>query len=68
MIVSGLILKCLSCRKGQDDISSTVSKSSNKSNEADAYSSIHSQCAGIPDEDDDDDFDPRGTSTTSKYI
>ncbi|XP_048435865.1 clathrin interactor EPSIN 1 [Pyrus x bretschneideri] len=54
-------------RKGQDDISSTVSKSSNKSNEADAYSSIHSQSASIPD-DDDDDFDPRGTSTTKAAV
>ncbi|XP_050126172.1 clathrin interactor EPSIN 1-like isoform X4 [Malus sylvestris] len=54
-------------RKGQDDISSTVSKSSNKSNEADAYSSIHTQSASIPD-DDDDDFDPRGTSTTKAAV
>ncbi|KAM0968203.1 hypothetical protein ACFX2I_016539 [Malus domestica] len=55
-------------RKGQDDISSTVSKSSNKSNEADAYSSIHTQSASIPDDDDDDDFDPRGTSTTKAAV
>ena len=61
-----LISECLSCRRGQDDISSSESKSSNKSNEADTYSSIHTQSASIAD--DDDDFDPRGTSTTSKYI
>ncbi|KAB2619532.1 clathrin interactor EPSIN 1-like [Pyrus ussuriensis x Pyrus communis] len=54
-------------RKGQDDISSTVSKSSNKSNEADAYNSIHSQSESIPD-DDDDDFDPRGTSSTKAAV
>ncbi|KAM2021185.1 hypothetical protein ACFX16_043236 [Malus domestica] len=53
-------------RRGQDDISSSESKSSNKSNEADTYSSIHTQSPSIAD--DDDDFDPRGTSTAKAAV
>ncbi|KAH0988327.1 hypothetical protein GBA52_015504 [Prunus armeniaca] len=55
-------------RKDQDNISSSVSKSSNKSNDSEKYSSVHTQSANVPDDDnDDDDFDPRGTSAASKY-
>lgn len=62
-----LIQNALSCRKDQDHISSSVKKSSYKSNDSDKYSSNPSQTASVH-SDDEDDFDPRGTSTTSMYI
>lgn len=58
------IPECLPCSKSQDKMSSRVSKSSTNAN-----SSVPSQSSGVPvnsTEDDFDDFDPRGTST-SKY-
>ncbi|KAM3710204.1 hypothetical protein ACB098_01G012600 [Castanea mollissima] len=51
----------------QDKISSKASKSSTKSNVFDKYGSIPSQTSRAPsnnDEDEFDDFDPRGTSNT----
>ncbi|KAK9946321.1 hypothetical protein M0R45_011790 [Rubus argutus] len=49
--------------KDQDHISSSVKKSSYKSNDSDKYSSNPSQTASVH-SDDEDDFDPRGTSTS----
>lgn len=57
----------MSCSKNQHNISS---KSSNSSTNVKNYSSVHTQTSSVPTnsiEDDFDDFDPRGTSTTSKY-
>lgn len=61
----------LSCSNAQDKISSKASKSSTKSNVFDKYGSIPSQTSRAPsnnDEDEFDDFDPRGTSNTSMYL
>lgn len=66
-----LILDHLSCSNAQDKISSKASKSSTKSNAFDKYGSIPSQSSRAPsnnDEDEFDDFDPRGTSNTSMYL
>lgn len=60
----------MSSRKDQDNMSSTASKSSSKSNDFDKYGSIPTQSSSVPSnyyEDDFDDFDPRGTSSSSKY-
>ncbi|XP_015885107.1 clathrin interactor EPSIN 1 isoform X1 [Ziziphus jujuba] len=54
-------------RKDQDNMSSTASKSSSKSNDFDKYGSIPTQSSSVPSnyyEDDFDDFDPRGTSSS----
>lgn len=51
-------------------MSSNASKSATKSNDPDKYSSIPSQSSIIPStkyDDNFDDFDPRGTSSNSKY-
>lgn len=61
-----LIPECLSCSKSQENKSSRVSKSSTNANN---YGSVPSQSSSVPannTEDEMDDFDPRGTST-SKY-
>ncbi|XP_057959640.1 clathrin interactor EPSIN 1 isoform X2 [Malania oleifera] len=53
--------------KDQDSLSSVASKPSVMINEADKYSSVPSQSSNVPAnnyEDDFDDFDPRGTSST----
>lgn len=59
-----LIPECLPCSKSQENKSSRVSKSS-------ANSSVPTQSSSVPannTDDDFDDFDPRGTSTSSsKY-
>lgn len=60
----------INCSKDQDNMSSNASKSAIKSNDSDKYSSIPSQSSSIPPnkyDDDFDDFDPRGTSSNSKY-
>lgn len=62
-----LILQCYLCRKGQDNISSNTSKSTTKSNDSNNYSSIPLQRSSVPSNNDDDDFDPRGLSSNSKY-
>ncbi|KAL6216755.1 hypothetical protein ACLB2K_009974 [Fragaria x ananassa] len=51
-------------RKDQDNISSSVKKSSYKTNDRENYSSNPSQTASVLSDDYEDDFDPRGTSTT----
>ncbi|XP_062020146.1 clathrin interactor EPSIN 1 [Rosa rugosa] len=51
-------------RKDQDNVSSSVKKSSYKTNDSDKYSSNPSQTASVLSDDYEDDFDPRGTSTT----
>ncbi|XP_024163250.1 clathrin interactor EPSIN 1 isoform X1 [Rosa chinensis] len=51
-------------RKDQDNVSSSGKKSSYKTNDSDKYSSNPSQTASVLSDDYEDDFDPRGTSTT----
>ncbi|XP_031250297.1 clathrin interactor EPSIN 1 [Pistacia vera] len=53
----GSTLKKGSLRKGQDNIASNASKSATKSKDSDNYSS------GVPSNNFDDDFDPRGVSS-----
>lgn len=56
-------------RKDQNSISSNGSQPATNSNYSDKYSSTPAQSSTLPSnnsEDDFDDFDPRGTSTTSK--
>lgn len=63
-----LIPECLSCSKSQENKSSRVSKSSTNANN---YGSVPSQSSSVPansTEDDMDDFDPRGTSTSKSNI
>jgi len=55
-----LIPECLPCSKSQENKSSRASKSSANA------SAVPSENSSVPTEDDLDDFDPRGTST-SKY-
>ncbi|KAI9104339.1 hypothetical protein K1719_022911 [Acacia pycnantha] len=52
----------LSVSQNKDSVSSRVSKSSTKVTKNDKYSSSHSQSSSVA-VNDDDDFDPRGTST-----
>lgn len=61
----------LSSRKDQNSISSSGLQAVTKSNYSDEYSSDPAQSSSLPSnnaEDDFDDFDPRGTSTTSKLV
>ncbi|XP_050364069.1 clathrin interactor EPSIN 1 [Argentina anserina] len=51
-------------RKDQDNVSSSVKKSSYKTNDSDKYSTNPSQTASVLSDDNEDDFDPRGSSTT----
>jgi len=63
-----LIPECLSCSKSQENKSSGLSKSSTNANN---YGSVSSQSSSVPansTEDDMDDFDPRGTSTSKSNI
>ncbi|KAF7830494.1 clathrin interactor EPSIN 1 [Senna tora] len=56
-----------SVSKSQNSKSSKVSNSSTNVKDYDNYNSVHSQTSSLPEnniEDDFDDFDPRGTSTT----
>ncbi|KAJ7966467.1 clathrin interactor EPSIN 1 [Quillaja saponaria] len=50
--------------KDQDNMSSRASKSSTKLSDSDRNKSIPSQISSVPSNNDEDDFDPRGTSTT----
>ena len=56
--------------KGQDTSTSVASRPETAINISDKYSSAATQSSSAPSnnyEDDFDDFDPRGTSSTSKY-
>lgn len=58
---------CPHCSKDDKKFSSGASKLSTKLQTSDNYSSIPFQSSTVPSNNYDDDFDPRGTSSTSKH-